>query len=187
LRVIVAGFGLFALGLAARSLDSGPAWERPRWMSRLLGLAGQVVLFLLLISVLLCIPRAEELEPLVPWSVTWCVAGAERGLTSVCERMPLWVTDIVRACLEPANLLWAVMSGAVVLLIGELAVRPPLAGTAPLDRAVATRSGALRVLWLAGALLCLCVVALPILAIAGQVIYHLRLNGMDIAEQHWPR
>ncbi len=187
LRVIIAGFALFALGLAARSLNPRPAREIPRWMSWLVALAGRVVLFLLLISILLCVPSAEELEPRVPWLVTWCVDGAEQGLMWVCERMPLPLTIAVRACLEPANLVWAVMSGALLLFFGELAIWPPSAGTAPFDRALASRCGALRVLWLAGALVCLCVVALPILLISGQVIYHLRLNGMDIALQHWPR
>jgi hypothetical protein len=186
-RVIGIGFALFAMGLAARSLDHRPTWERPRWVTELLVLGRYAVPILMLISALFCIPSASELEPYAHPVLTEVVGNAEQGIMWVCERIPLNLTIAVKACLDPANLVWAIVSAAVVFLVAELAVRPPSARTAPFDRALATGDGLLRFLWLGGALLSLCIVALPVLLIAGQVIYHLKLNATDMAQQLWPR
>jgi hypothetical protein len=60
-------------------------------------------------------------------------------------------------------------------------------GAAPFDKIVARRSSASQLLWLALGLTTVCLAALPALVIAGQVIYHLRLNAENFSVHGWPR
>ncbi len=188
LRAIIAGFGLFASGLAARSLHREPAWEKPRWLTRLLACGRLAVLALLLFSVLSCLPSSGLLEPHVPAIITGYLDAIERGVSWLFwERLPDRLMSAVKSWLEPEHLIWALMVIGLALLLLELAVRPPRVGTAPFDGALASRDRALRISWLAAALVCLSVVALPSLFIAGQVIYHLQVNAADFARYGWLR
>jgi hypothetical protein len=94
---------------------------------------------------------------------------------------------IFAAWLDPERLAWTLATAAVALFIVELSVsRPGAEQPAPFDAIVETPGGLGRFIWLTAALTAVCLVALPTLAVLGQVIVHIRFWIDDWAVNGWP-
>jgi hypothetical protein len=184
---MVAGFGVFAMGLATRSLDDGPVREKPRWLARLAIGMRLVVLAFLFESVLKCLPSSTEVGRPLPefWAIV--IDTIENIHGWLWGRLPDGLVVILNGWFEPERLIWTLMTAALAVLLAELAIRPPEAGAAPFDRVLAQPGSAWRLAWLTIGLVTVCLAALPALVIAGQVIYHLRMNAQDLAHFGWPR
>ncbi len=64
--MLLCGFGLFAAGLAARSIGGHPARERPQWLVRLATLLKLMTLSLVLFSALRYLPSSSQFDTDVP-------------------------------------------------------------------------------------------------------------------------
>jgi hypothetical protein len=184
---VVAGFGVFAAGLAARSFDHRPSSLKPRWLARLGMTARLGVVAVLLLSLLKNLPTSSQVGHAVPWFVTLVFDAVESVNGWLWGRLPDWLTVIINPWFEPEMLFWAIAVIGLAGLIVGLAIRPPAAGAAPLDLALAQPGSAWRLGWLVLGLVTVCLAALPTLAVAGPVIYHLLVNAEDLRYLGWPR
>jgi hypothetical protein len=188
IAIVIAGFAIFAAGLAARALTPSTVTEGPRWTSRLLAAAVPCgLLALILVSALQCLPPSTQLDPAVP-SIVGRVCDLVREVLG-------WILSLIpdsgqinfAAWLDPERLAWTLATAAVALFIVELSVsRPSGDQPAPFDTVAETTGGMGRFFWLTAALTAVCLVALPTLAVLGQVIVHIRFWIDDWAVNGWP-
>jgi hypothetical protein len=184
---VVVGFGVFAMGLAARSLDHRPALVRPRWLARLTTTARACLLLLLSLLLVRSLPTPAQVGDHLPPSLHFVLDANEAANGWLWGSLPDWLVMVVNPWFAPEMLFWAPMLVALACLLAGLAIRPVAAGVAPLDRALTERGPARRLAWLVLGLTTVCLAALPTLVVAGQVVYHLRLNALDLQHHGWPR
>jgi hypothetical protein len=188
IAIVLAGFSVFAAGLAARALMPSTATEGPRWAARLLAAAVPLgLLALVLVSALQCLPASTQLDPAVP-----SIIGR---VCDLLREVPAWIWSLIpdsgqisfAAWLDPERLAWTLATAAVGLFILELSVsRTGGEQPAPFDAIAETPGGLGRFIWLTAALTAVCLVALPTLAVLGQVIVHIRWRIDDWAVNGWP-
>jgi hypothetical protein len=181
--LVLAAFGLFSAGLAARTLEPPPAAERPPWLGWFMRSATMAVLAIVLLTALNHLPAAAQMEPGLPP----IVARAYDLIGRLNVWLWSWLPDAfaIEAAnwLQPDRQTWAFAMAIVTLLVLELSLhRGARERPAPFD-AVAESPGRLsRFLWLTAALTTLCIAALPTLTVLGQVIIH-----MHFMHDHWSR
>jgi hypothetical protein len=181
--MIVCGFGLFAAGLAARSIGGRPARERPRWLLRLATLLQLVILSLILFSVLKYVPSSTQFDPGFPPLVGRLVDG----VGSINARLWGWFPDSmvgeVQQWLAPDRLVWILTILGLTMFVFEIGLVPKSPSPPPFDVATDSRAQAVRFLWLT----VVCLAAVPILIVSGQTLVHIQLRGADWPVFGWPR
>lgn len=188
LVMVLAGFGAFAAGLAARTLAPPATVQPPGRMARISAVAiPSLLLTVVLLSALQCLPSSTQLD-----------AGVRAVIGRICDRareVPAWVAGllsddggmVVFAWLSPERLAWVVAIAAMGLFILELAApRLPGEAMAPFDRMADSRGQLARFVWLATAMTTVCLVAMPTLLVLGQVIVHIRLHFDGWMRDGWP-
>jgi hypothetical protein len=186
LFMTLAGFGLFALGLAARAVAPCPSRWQPAWLiwvSRLLRYGLMVMLFL---SAMKGLPASTQLEPTILPSVGWVLDVAGQAQSWAWGLLPYPVVVVMVYCLEPDQLRWIIAVVFVSSLVIELVMRRPSAEEAPFDGAFGTTRSAIQLTWLTLGLMVVCLVALPALTVAGLVGLHIRVNLVDWMTHGWP-
>jgi hypothetical protein len=183
---VVAAFGVFALGLASRSLDQGEAWVKPRWLTRLATTARVGMLALLSLWLLKLVPNSGQVAGRVPPSVAPVFDAIENLNLWLWGRLD-WLVVMIKPWFEPESIFWTLTLVALGWLLFGLAIRPPAAGRAPFDGTRTQPGSASRLAWLVVGLSTVCLAALPTLVVAGLFIYHLRMNAADLRYFGWPR
>ncbi len=180
--MIVSAFALLAAGLAARSVAGPPPGQPPKWRRRLSAGFGLGFLGLILLYALCSFPTVGALDPTLPPVASKFIAFCQGLLVhflsdSVMIAVNLWFAG--------DHFPWTVMATVIAGFVLELAIRPRSAISAPFDRLAESpgRFGAF--VWLVLGLTVVCLSALPILIVAGQVILHLRINGAEVLAGLW--
>jgi hypothetical protein len=176
---MLAGFGLFGMGLATRALVPRSSSREPAWLIWLSRLLRYGFMALLLVSALKHLPAAAQLPPGTPPSVGRVVDVVGAAQARAWGLLPYPVVVVLIYCLEPDQLRWLITVVFVVPLVVEQVVRRASAAEAPFDAAFGTARSVMQVSWLTVALVVLCVAALPTLTVAGLSGLHIRLNVMD--------
>jgi hypothetical protein len=186
--MVLAGFGAFAAGLAARALAPPQVGPENRRMARIAAVATpSLLLMIVLLSALQCLPASSQLDPWLP-----AVVGR---ICDIAREIPTWLGGLMPdygdtnlfAWFGPERLAWAMAMGAVGLLVLELAAAgAPGRGNAPFDTVCDSPGRAARFTWLTTALTAVCVVAMPTLLVIGQVIVHIRLHIDNWMRDGWP-
>jgi hypothetical protein len=188
IAMVLAGFGVFAAGLAARTLVPPASDGGPRWRARLSAVAVPLVLLtIVLVSALRYLPSSTQLDPTVP-----ALVGR---ICDLAREVPVWLESMVpdsgeldfAAWLDPERLAWMLAVTAVALLVLELAISGPAQDRpAPFDAVAESRGRLARFLWLTAALTAVCLVALPTLTVLGQAIVHIRFRIDNWMADGWP-
>jgi hypothetical protein len=184
--MIVCGFGLFAAGLAARTLFPRPAGQSPLGFR----VVSSGIRWTILGVGILCVMVNASGSPAFGGSTRGGIRILSLILTPIAQRLRLepeeFVDDVTRV-LAPTYVLWAVIGMGMILLLCELAIRPATAVVAPFDRLASEPAIAPRFIWLVTALVVVCLAALPTILVAGLTLVHLRvfagapwLNGLPI-------
>jgi len=186
--MVLAGFGVFAAGLTARTLLPPRTGQRTGRTARIAAVAIPCLLLtIVFLSALQCLPSSSQLDPGVP-AFIGRICDLARDLPAwLGAFLPdYWETDLL-AWLSPERLAWAVAMAAVGLLILELAA-PRLQGDgpAPFDGVADSPGRLLRFAWLTTALTSVCLVAMPTLLVLGQVIVHIRIQIDEWMRGGWP-
>jgi hypothetical protein len=109
----------------------------------------------------------------------------QKGQNWLWSLLPEKVTIMAQQCLEPEVLVWSLFMLGLVLLIGELAIRPASWNDVPFDVLAGSPARALRFLWLALALTTVCLVAIPVFLVASQALLYIQLRAEELARGGW--
>ncbi len=183
--MIVGGFGLLAAGMTARTIVGPPPGQPPVWRRRLSAGLGLGFLGLILLYALCSFPGASMLDPTVPPFVSKSIAFCHGLLVHLSSHVPDNVTVAVNLWFAGEVFPWTLMTVAVVAFVLELAIRPASVIYAPFDRLAESPGRARPFVWLVLGLTVVCLSALPILIVAGQVILHLRMTGAEVLAHRW--
>ena len=177
--MLIGGFGLFAAGMAARSMVGLPVRERPQWLVRL------SVLLRLSILGSYCSPRSKnlpsstQLEPGLPP----LVGRVLDGLGGINVRLWGWVPDPIKEDVQqwfaPDQLIWILTLLGLTMLVIEVVLMSNTQQTSPFDAVAESPAQAVRFLWLTVGLTVVCLAAVPIFIVGGQTLLHLQLRGAD--------
>jgi len=189
LGLIVATFsavGLFALGLAARSVVPRPTQEKAAWHFWLSGLLRYGLMLVLLLSALKHLPASSQLPSGISPSVGRVIDIVGHAQAWLWGLLPYPVVIVLTACLEPDLLQWLIAIVFSTILVVELAIHPTALDDAPFDAIWGSTRSTIEITWLTVALTVICLVAIPILFVAGQALLHVRLGVADWMISGWP-
>jgi hypothetical protein len=187
LLLTVSGFGLFALGLAARVVVPRLATEQPAWLHWFSAFFRYGLLLVLWIAALKNLPASSQLPLAVPASVGQVMDAIGRGQAWAWSLLPYPVVVVLTYCLQPDQLQWIIAATFVGIVVPELTIARATARAAPFDAVFGSARSAIEVAWLTVALTLVCVVALPILVVLGQAVVNAQLNLEDWLKFGWPR
>jgi hypothetical protein len=179
------GFGLFAAGLAARAVAGRPAREGPRRLFGPSALFRLAVFGLLCLSALKYLPASSQFVDGVPPVIGRVIDGVQQGHNWLWSLAPEPVTMMAQQCLEPEVVVWSLFMLGLVLLIGELAIRPASWNDVPFDVLAGSPARALQFLWLSMALTTVCLVAVPVFLVASQALAYIQLRAEDWMTGGW--
>ena len=182
---VMGGFSIFAAGLAARALAGRPSPESARRFVGLSTLIPLGVLSLLCLSALKSLPHSFQFVSGVPPGVVLLLDGVQRGHNWLWSLLPDPVTTVVQHCLDPELLGWCLPMLGLVLLIGELVIRPASWIGVPFDALAESAASAFQFLWLTMALTIVCLAAMPILIVASQTLVYIQLRAEDWLTGGW--
>jgi hypothetical protein len=183
--MLLSGFGLFAAGLAARSVAGRLAQERPRWLVWLSALLRLGILGLLLLSALKYLPLASNIQGRIPAVLSRLLAWTDGVHGWLWSRLPDPVVIVLQGWLAPEPLLWSLTMLGLTMLIAELALTSSSQQPSPFNAVAESRVQAARFLWLSTGLTVVCLVGLTILLVGGQTLIHLQLRAEDLATKGW--
>ncbi len=185
--MLIGGFGLFAAGLAARSMVGLPVRERPRWLVRISVLLRLSILSIVLFAALKYLPSSTQLEPGLPP----LVGRVLDGLGGINVRLWGWVPDPIKEDVQqwfaPDHLIWILTLLGLTMLVIEVVLTSNTQQTSPFDAVAESPAQAVRFLWLTVGLTVVCLAAVPIFIVGGQTLLHLQLRGADFSQFGWPR
>jgi hypothetical protein len=187
LSATVGGFGLFALGLAARAVTPRQATGRPAWVRWLSTFIRNGLLLVCWLSAVKELPLSSQLPPAIPTWIGRMIDMIGRAHVWVWSFLPYQVAMILNYCMDSVRLPWILTAIFVSVVVFELTIRKPAMHAAPFDAVFNSARWATEVAWLTVALALVCVVALPILIVLGQLIVHVQLNLEDWVKLGWPR
>jgi hypothetical protein len=127
------------------------------------------------------------LNPAIPPFVGRVLNVLGRGQAWVWGLLRNPLVAVLNYCLETNTLKWIIGVIFVLGLVVELTISRTKARVAPFDAAFASRRSAIEVAWLTVALTVVCLVALPVLLVSGQVVLHIHINLEDWFSNGWPR
>jgi hypothetical protein len=180
---ITGGVGVFALGLAARSISPRRSRRQPAafiWLSRLFRYG---LMAILLLSALKQLPESMQMPPGIPPSVGRAIDVIGQVQAQAWSLLPYPVVVALTYGLEPDQLRWLIALAFVSPLVIELVVHRIAGQEAPFDVAFCTPRSVMQLTWLTVALVVVCLVALPTLVVAGQAGLHIRINLADWMRQ----
>jgi hypothetical protein len=183
--MIVIGFGLFATGLAARTVTERPARDIPRSLMISTAIVRYGVLALVTISALVAVPPASQLSPGLPGLLTRAIDAIQMAINRMFNRLPDPFVTALFQWLAAEPLFWSLMMLGLAALILELAIRGDQVAFAPFDALAGQRSTRFPIVWLVAALVVLCLAVLPTLIVAGQVLINLRYQLEDWITFGW--
>jgi hypothetical protein len=187
LLLTVAGFGLFALGLAARAVAPGQPIDKPAWLCWLAALCRYGLLLVFWLSAMKHLPASSAIARATP-----SIVGRVIDVVGSCQAwawglLPYPVVVALNYCLEFEQLQWVLAAIFVSVVVIELTTTKTSTLAAPFDAIFGSVRSTLHVAWLASALTLVCLVALPTLVVAGQLVVHVQLNLEDWLKMGWPR
>ena len=178
-RMLVA-FGLFAMGLAARSLAPRPFSVKTGWLNWLSSVFRYGLMIVLLLAAMKALPASTQLPPEIPSNVGGVLDAVDQAQSWAWGLLPYPVVVALAYGLQPDQLRWILAVVFVSILVVELVVRRDIAEAAPFDAVLGRSAHSLmQFTWLTVALMAVCLVALPTLIVAGQAGLHIRLNVAD--------
>ena len=183
--VIVCGFAFFGAGMAARALAGTPAEQTPVWIARFSTFYRLAILGAILFAVLNVLPDSSRLPAYLP---TYASVSADTitGLIGrFWDQFPDSFTASARSMLAIENLMWTSLLLAIVCFVIELLFRDNVLLTSPFDRLAESPERGWHFLWLVSGFVVTCLVALPILIVASQVLVLLQLVGPDMLTRGW--
>ncbi len=186
LMIILAGFGLASVGLAARVLVP-PSGDPPRWLRWLRAAVPIGLLAVVLVSAFDHLPSSTQLDPDLP-PIVGRICDAIAAVTGrFWNLLPDSIVMVVSAGLDPERLAWMLSLMLVAAFLLELAF-PRLFGdrAAPFDAIAKSPDRMRRCLWLTAGLTTICIVAMPILLVLGQVLVHIRFSIDRWTVDGWP-
>ena len=175
--MILSCFGLFGAGLASRALVAPPEHQPSRWMGRLKTLYGLSILGIILFAALNVMPDSSQLGPQAPRFVTTTVDVITAVVARFWAQFPDSFTASVLSLLAIENLLWTSLILTTMCFVLELLIRDNLQLNSPFDRLAESPQRAGRFAWLLAGFVVMCLSALPILIVAGQVFVLVREVG----------
>jgi hypothetical protein len=184
--LILSGLGVFSTALAARSLTHPAQRPLPRWPAVVLASVRYAALGLVVASVLAMFPSSAELSTSLPSVLMRPVDVVQKAIARMFNALPDPFVAALFQWLALEQLLWYLMMIGLAILIVELGIRRDQAAFSPFDALAESKRVLIPALWLATALVVLCLAALPTLIVAGQVLVHLRINLADWMTWGWP-
>jgi hypothetical protein len=178
--MIMAGFGVLATGLAARTVMDRPSRDKPRGLTVMLKSARFGAVALVMLSLLAAFPPSTQLAPSLPGSLTRAIEEVQKAISGLFNRLPDPLVATLFQWLGIETMLWYLMILGLAALMLELAARRDEAAHSPLDALAESKSRALASLWLVAGFVVMCLAVLPALIVAGQVLIHLRINSEDL-------
>jgi hypothetical protein len=187
LFLIVGGFGLFALGMAARAVVAQQATEKPAWLRWFSAFFRYGLLVAIWLSAMKNLPLSSQLTPALPTSVGQVIDTICRGQAWIWGLFPYPILAVLNYCLESDQLQWILAAIFVGIVALELTIIKRTNLVAPFDAVGGSARSAIEVAWLTIALTLVCVVALPILVVLGQFVVNAQVNFEDWLKTGWPR
>jgi hypothetical protein len=185
--VMIGGFGLLALGMAARAVDTRPALAKPPWLRWLSACFRYGLLFVVFLTAMRALPSSTTMNSLVPASVGRAFDAVVRGQTWAWGLLPYPVLLVSNYCLQAEQLRWIVAAMFVAIVAVELTLTKAPTQSAPFDRAFASARSSIEIAWLTVGLTLVCLVALPPAVVLGQFFVNLQLNLEDWVKMGWPQ
>ncbi len=184
--MILCGVGLFAAGMAARTLFPRPDEEKPVWLARVSAGIRWMILGLGVLWFLVNATGSPTLDPDTPRAIRWVYAVSD-SITRMWGLLPDAFVAGLFSVFTVSNVLWIMLGLGVVLLLVELAIARSGSEVSPFDRLAIEPALVPRFLWLVIGLVVVCLAGLPILFVAGQSLLNLRFFGGDWWNGRWPR
>jgi hypothetical protein len=185
--VMIGGFGLLALGLAARAVVPRPTVEKPPWLRWLSAGFRYGLLLVIFLAAMKRLPASVGMSSVVPAIVGRVFDVLGRGQTWAWGLLPYPVVVVLAYCLEPEQLRWIIAAIFVVIVAIELSVTKAPPRTAPFDAALGSARSAIEIAWLTAGLTLVCLAALPAAVVFGPFFVNLSLNLEDWLNISWPR
>jgi hypothetical protein len=185
--VMIAGFGLLAVGMAARAVVPSPSLERPRWLRWLSAFFRYGLLLVFFLAAMRRLPASGGMSALAPTIVGRVFDVVGRVQTWVWGLLPYPALLVLDYCLEAEMLRWIVAASFVGIVAIELTVTMAAPRIAPLDGVFSRRRSGIEIGWLTVALTVVCIAALPPAAVFGQFFINVQLNLEDWIRIGWPR
>jgi hypothetical protein len=183
--MVVCCFGLFGAGMAARAIVVAQGPRPSVGSTRISALYRLAILGIVLFAVLNAMPDASRLVPYAPRFFTSTVAFIHGGLSTLWDRFPDSFTATMLRTFSIENILWISLILAVLCFVIELLIRDKSTLSSPFDRIAESPERVRRFIWLVSGFVVVCLAALPILIVAGQVVVLLRLVGVEMFGEHW--
>jgi len=184
--MILSGVGLLAAGMAARTLFSRPAGEKPVWLARVSIGIRWTILGVGVLWFLVNATGSPTLDPDTPRVIRWVFAVSD-SITRMWGLLPDAFVAGLFLVFTVSNVLWIMLGLGMVLLLFELAIGRAASDVAPFDRLAIEPALVRRFLWLVIGLVVVCLAALPTFFVAGQSLLNLRFFAADWWEFGWPR
>jgi hypothetical protein len=187
IAMVIGAFGVFAAGLAARTLVPPPGLELPRWLRRLSRLLPAGMIVIILLSAMQSLPSSTQINPHVP-----AIVGR---VCDFLQDLPPWLLGVFpdsgetnpSGWLRPGRLAWTLSMTILALFVLELS-GSLMAGSqpAPFDAVAGSPARLVRFLWLVAALTTVCLIAMPTVLVLGQALAHIRYRIADWSTGGWP-